>query len=262
MRKVRGLVLDSSKTHVILLTRGGEYVKLPSQGRFYDLGSEAAIRRPLLGLNLQVWVAAAVLLLVFSASLWHLSYNVPRAYLALDINPSLTLFLNSHGRVFRAQPHNLQARGLLAYLDVRGKPGLKALELILEESRLQEYLSPREENMVFLSLAGPAALLDEKEVKARIIQVLLELEVDAYLRVNSCGLEKGEQALDRGVSLNAHILAEQMGQGNGKEPGQPGPPPTVREFLSTFKPDFKFSNEEFVPGRRQGGKPANPPGRP
>lgn len=258
MGKVKGLVLESDERHVILLTREGEYLRLPARGRLYEPGSEGEFSRPSPFRHARAFgLVAGLILLLLSTLLWH---NQPRAYLALDINPSLTLVLNSRARVVRAQGHNFQGTGLLESLDLRGFKAREALEAILEESLSRGHLSTEEKNMVFLSLAGsPGFRLEEQDLQAWISQALWDLQVDAYLWVARCSAEKGREALGREISLNAQLLGEQLQAEGGKAPDLPGPPGTIRDFIRTFNPDFTFSEEDFIPGKAgERGRPETP----
>ena len=268
MRKVKGLVLQSSEKHVILLTRDGEYLRLPASGRFYETGSQVEIRQPFIPslLSTRAWglTAAVLLILLLSTYVWNALYNQPRAYLALDINPSLTLVLNSRGTVLGARAHNLQGEDLLAGMEIRGLGAEEALESLMIKAFARFYLYQDQDNRIFLALAGPPNFpITQEELHAVISRSCVNLEVDAYLRIRRVDPQRGEEALRRGVSMNAQLLGEELKESQGKDPGEPGPPESVREFIREFNPIINFKDEEFIPGKgRENGKPdgVGPPG--
>jgi hypothetical protein len=268
MRKIKGLVLETGKDFVILLTPQGEYLRLSTGKRLFKVGTEVEVNQP------PVWqgawlkgIAAAIVLFLLSTLLLNTLANQPKAYLALDINPSLTLVLNYKGQVIRGEAHNGAGAEMLEASNVNGLGVLEAVQALLEESHRQNYLHSEDENHIFVSLAAPANYrLTTKELRAFISNTVTNLEVDTYLRIYRAEMEKGEDAMGRDVSLNAVLLGEKMREAGEVIPETPGPPATIRAFLRTFKPDFFFSDDEFIPGAgrdnrkpEQGGAPANPP---
>lgn len=261
MRKIKGLVLETGKNHVILLTPRGEYLRLPTGKKSYEVGAEVEMSQPSLWKG--TWMrglAAGVVLFLLSTLLLNILANQPKAYVALDINPSLTLVLNYKGQVIQGEAHNASGAELLEVINVKGMAALQAVEALLEESHRLRYFVSEDDNHIFISLAAPANFkLTAKELRASVSNVVTELEVDTYLRIYRTEMEKGEEALGRHVSLNAVLLGENMRETLEIIPETPGPPATIRAFLRTFKPDFFFSDDEFIPGaERKGGKPKDP----
>lgn len=267
MTKVKGLVLEAGKNHVILLTPKGEYLRLPTGKKSFELGAEVEVIQP------SAWqgawmkgLAAAVILLFLSTLIVNTLANQPKAYLALDINPSLTLVLNYKGQVIQGEAHNEAGAELLEVINVNGRAALQAVEALLEESHRLRYFVSEDGNHIFISLAAPPNFkLTSQELRAFISNTVMSLEIDTYLRIYAVEVEKGEDAMGRDVSLNAVLLGERMREAGQVIPESPGPPATIRAFLRTFKPDFFFNDDEFIPGAakddrpEQDGPPANPP---
>ncbi len=269
MKKVKGLVLESSEHYTRLLTRDGEYISLPARGQVHEVGSEIEMEmksRRLPAGRMRRWgMAAAVVLVVgllFMTSF--LTESAPSAYLDLDVNPSLSLHLDREGRVEGVQPMNEDGDSVLRGAQgergpMKGQAAEKALERVLEECLRQGHLSLEEVNAVFLSLAAPDDyLLDENGLEAFLREQILKMELDAYLQVSRFGLEAAEEARGKGVSLNAVGLRDRLREERQERPQDdpgpwkegPGPPASVRDFLKNLPASEIFDRSDFVGGRK------------
>ncbi|MEW5920286.1 MAG: hypothetical protein AB1796_04885 [Bacillota bacterium] len=269
MKKVKGIVLESTDRDIILLTAEGEYRRLPARGRFYPAGAEAEIPLPLLPAKLPAFAAAAVILLVMALTLlWQFGPARPIAYLALDINPSLLLVLNKEAVVLDTEALNAEAALLDEKLKLKGLPAAAALELILKEARAQGYLATERENVVLLSLAAPPGYsISEEVLQQAAAQQLFILEVDAYLKTNTTTPEAAREARQKKVSLNALLLAEELAAMDllpladsekrltaTEEHGIV----TVRNLLEQVLPKKVFTEKEFIPGDKSRREEKNP----
>ncbi len=274
MGKIKGLVLKSTPEKTTLLTDGGEYRCLPSRGRIYPVGAEVEMPLFLLSPQLPFLAAAALLLLAVAFTLLWQAAPRPRAYLALDINPSILLLLDEEGAVLNAEPLNAEAEALDSRLELKGLPATAAIAMILKEARTQGYLSAEGENMIFLSLAAPPGYaLNEVLLKETAAAQLFNLEVDAYLKTGSATLEAAQQARQKKISLNALLLAEELGNPEilsllekGKRPTVPAEEKkglVVRDLVEKIPPRKIFQEKEFIPGNpaaKKSNAPLPPPG--
>ena len=265
--KVKGLVMETSKDNMVLLTREGEYVKVSGKGHSCSPGMEIEVEVPTRKklfplLPAAGMVAALLIFLVFS--LVQPAGATPEAYLALDINPSILFPLDKNARVTEAEGFNEEGERILARLELEEAGVLEALEAILEAAHEDNYLSKEKINHIILSLAASENFpLGEEELRDYLSKKLLDMELDAYLKINVAGIDKAKKAKEMNVPLNAFLLGEQMRERaeEGTLPFEESPPLPVREFLETVEPADIFQEEEFVPGEKgkEKRKPDVPP---
>ncbi len=237
---------------------------------------------------------------------------VAAAYLDLDINPSLSLALDEEGRVLELTPLNADGEIVLESMQnpeharetgdsaqtrppeasqngqaqapapeeqqaqgLQGQTAQEALEKILDKSLELEYLSPEKENAIFISLAAPENYpLNNEQLQEAVREHVLQINLDAYLKVSALGLREAEEARGNNVSMNAIRLQEEMTRRNLPEPGDEnedakgdaapettGPPPPVQELLQNVPAsEVLFEDGEFIGGRGRSEEKA-PPGQ-
>lgn len=95
---------------------------------------EKSFRRPAI-------IAAAVCLLitVFAGETW--IYMTPTAYISIDINPSLELGINRFDRVVSVEGFNDDGRTLADTLDIKYLDYNEALEQLLSQQIVEDYLT-------------------------------------------------------------------------------------------------------------------------
>lgn len=277
MKKVKGIVLESTKKKLILLTCEGEYRSLPARGKLYPPGAEVEIAPAMLPANLPVFAAAAAVLLVMAFTLlWHTAVTRPAAYLALDINPSILLLLDSDASVISTEALNNEGEILGKELELKGELAVTALELILQEAGSRGYLAGERDNMVLLALAAPSDyVLGDALLRQSASQQLLSLKVDSYLKISTTTPEAAQEAMQKEVSLNAVLLAEELAvkgllplQDKNDEDEQEKTAAAkaeinVQKLLEQVLPQHVFTEKEFVRGDVSGrpGPPVTPPGQ-
>jgi hypothetical protein len=131
------------------------------------------------------------------------------AYLALDINPSLELAVNSSGRVAGILPLNQDSQLLLEDLPVRGKDIYESLGMIIRESEKAGYISPEKENLVLLTVvfARPKDnLLDTGRIKEVVLSPMAQAGMRGKVGIQTASLEEREKARQAGLSLNSYLI--------------------------------------------------------
>lgn len=276
MKKVKGLVLESTEERVFLLTPEGEYLELPGRGEVFDTGAEIELEPPQgqerkRNLFLPAFAAAAVILVFACCLALYSALYRPEAYLALDINPSLYFSLNEEGRVIKAEPLNEDAEEILKGLRLQGKNIREVLTLILDGAYAGDYLSDKKENVILISLAAPESfIVSEDDLRALVSERILSMEVNTYLKVTTMEPQRAVEARDKGMPVNSLVLGEQMlkkglieedeepppeeessaGEKSPPKKEEPGPPPAVRELLGKVRPEKIFEPEEYIRGKK------------
>ncbi|HHT45850.1 MAG TPA: hypothetical protein GX004_00970 [Firmicutes bacterium] len=276
MKKVRGLVLESTEERVFLLTPEGEYLELPGNGEVFNTGAEIELELPAEKKRNRFLpaFAAAALSLVFAFCLaFYSALYRPEAYLALDINPSIYFSLNGEGQVIKADPLNEEAHEILKGLQLQGQNIREALTLILDGAYAGNYLSAEKENVILISLAAPEGfIVSEDDLRTLVSERILSMEVNTYLKVATLEPQKAIEAREEDMPVNVLVLGEQMlekgliEEDEENSPGEerpadykpqkpfakkePGLPPAVRELLSKVRLEEIFEPEEYIRGRK------------
>ncbi len=141
--------------------------------------------------------AAACLLLVFLGGGSYL-YFTPTVYIAIDVNPSLELGINRFDQVVSVEGYNEDGQTLAASLHVRFMNYQEALEEILAQDSVEEYLSG--DGLLTLTVTGDGGVQNE--------EVLAGVESCAAghrnIRCHSGSSEERAEALELGLSLERY----------------------------------------------------------
>jgi hypothetical protein len=222
MKKVRGIVLEVGKKHIILLTPAGDYQKVPHPGGDIRRGEELIYRLPLAARPktvgaLALLAAAALLLIAIIPSVLLVTTDLSDSdspetgYLILDINPSLELTFNEDHEVTAFHPLNDDAVMLLEGVDV-GAGLFSTVDLLLERSAELGFLDPGEsDNLVLITLVRPGeADISLKLLADNIEQKLSQIGIPGSVGLfEAKGIER-DKAREAGVSLNRYLLIEAL----------------------------------------------------
>lgn len=79
--------------------------------------------------------ACALLLIVAGVGNWYF-WEMPVAYVSVDVNPSVELTLNRRNRVTDAEGLNQDGEAVLEHVQLEGKDYLEAVELLIESDAM------------------------------------------------------------------------------------------------------------------------------
>ena len=212
MKKVKGIVLESSKKWTALLTSDGEFIKI-ADNKGYLPGMEIEIEYPHIRKNnyFKTSIAVASIIVLFSAMLACYNFLMPQAYVALDINPSLLLSLNRCAEVIKVEGVNEDGKIFINNLDLKKKNIDEAINMIIHQAYLDNYLSPEKENVIYISLSSPEHYsLDKDTLDVFACRDVTNLGLDAYLKVNTVERKKVFQAKEKNVSVNTLLVREEL----------------------------------------------------
>ncbi|WP_026960833.1 anti-sigma factor domain-containing protein [Alicyclobacillus herbarius] len=156
----RGIVLGITHRHAIVLTRDGDFCRIPRQ-KGMTVGAEV-IWQARRSWWTRAWykvAAAAVAAVVFLGigifgAGRMLSPERAYAYVSLDMNPSVSLTVDQHTRVMEASPLNAAGRTLLAQVHVRGAQLEQALDDLVETSVNRKMLPVGDTILISAAPAG------------------------------------------------------------------------------------------------------------
>ena len=210
----RGVVLETQKSTVTVLTPQGEFINIPWFKLPYpEIGSEVKFAQPMekrafFKDNRFMAIAACLMIMFLSMTLWAgiilPSSQQVVAYVNIDINPSIELGLNKQGKVVQAIGLNQDGELLLQKLELKNLTANKAVEIITNAAVEGNYLHADKENNVFITVS------DSQKVPDRVIN--LEQKVSAQLTANK--LSGNTQVIE--VSGDLHDKAKELGVSPGK----------------------------------------------
>lgn len=157
----------------------------------------------------RVWAAAAaVILMLVPGYFW---VNRPAALIAMDINPSLELYVGAEGRVRKVEALNPEARDLIRGAGLRGEPWQKAIEEVIDRSREAGFLQDSKENAIALTvvpLRTDRQPVDVKMAAAEIGQVAKDRGLKVIFTAGEAPRKQLSSARKEGLSLNRFLLME------------------------------------------------------
>ena len=265
--KIRGIVIESSVESLVLLTKEGEYIKLPSPGNIYRPGEEIVIKQPKRA-NKFITAASAAAVLLFLVGVFNfiaplITPSEPFGYVAIDINPGVLLVLNEETRVETIEAFNSDGEALIGELPLENETAAQAAGKIIQRAYSLGHLPRGTDNAILISLST-LEKEDElkKELNLNLAEQIMQLDTNAYLIVEQAQRNTMEENQQLGISPNAQVLAEEMTTKGfaeeklTKEPG--GPPLPVKELLQKGPPGRIFQEEDLVKSKKPQVEPGPP----
>jgi len=227
-----GIVMKQTEDRIVILCEDGSFRNIAAAGRHITLGERievpdaqtapakagnrlAALRGRLAnGLaafrGRAAFTAAAAALFIVVMGLTFLLkttgvYADPVALVAVDINPSVELYVDARGKINKAALMNDDAKLLVGEDDLKGEDLYEALQRIIRLAEEQGYLNAEsEKTFVLLSVLDLGSSSFEVD-KARIKLPNEKYSVELYY----VDEEERDTAQKRGLTVNKYIVAEQ-----------------------------------------------------
>lgn len=224
MKKVKGLVVEIRRKHVILLTPDGEFVKAVRPSEKVSLGSELRGRSRTAAKKSRVFypalAAAAILFLVFlplSADLplpW--SQGSAAGYVAVDLNPSLELTFNRSLEVIDYRSLNDEGASLIEGLPSRENI-YEALKAIFDGCVDLGYLDPhKDDNFIMITVTRTKNVeLSMEILEEWISEYVYSAEISGLIGLYQVEPELRQKASDSGVSANRQMLINALEYSGG-----------------------------------------------
>lgn len=136
----------------------------------------------------------ALLLLCAGIGNWYF-WEMPVAYVSIDVNPSVELTLNRRNRVTDAEGRNKDGEAVLKQVQLEGKDYLEAIELLMESDAMQAYLAENEKPTVTVASAKADELLAGLEssiVATHYHGMCRSAAIEAVASAQDCGMSLGK----------------------------------------------------------------------
>lgn len=283
----RWLVMKTGPDWMLLVSREGEFRRLPLQAKPVRVGEE--IDLPVMpGATAQVetgvelnssatrfrfrmgWkvyaVAAAVALLALAPALRMALVPKPFAVVAIDINPGLELELDSRSRVLRAVPKNEDGRTVLSALSLRGLDVYTAAERVVRHSQEAGFIASDRDNLVLAAIVELSSgkrgfpVPETNKLEEAIVSALKERGAGGFVAVSRVQPEIREAAIDEGLTVNKYIVLQKVQSMGVALSLQAVRSESVKSILDRagLAPESVFPSGEGVRTNSGGGGPSTP----
>lgn len=213
----RGVILELRKKKAIIFNDSGEYEKIDRiEGMFVgqvvdyiEAGSKHKNR-----ITYAMSVAAVLIAVLLSYSVFKNFRNEVFAYVTLDMNPSMEFSINDKNRVVDLKPLNVEAEKLTKGLSVKGKDISLALSSVMEQLTKLGYFDVESDNIIILS-TSTSELWDEDDKRniqiSEIVALLKEIIKDrtnnhAHIETISASPELRSLSIKSDMSVGRYAL--------------------------------------------------------
>ncbi|MBC8080389.1 MAG: hypothetical protein H7X86_08595 [Gorillibacterium sp.] len=212
---MHGIVMKITEKCIVVLTEDGRFHNLPHPSVLPGLGDkiEVAPKLQIIRNKKNHWllrktwgIAASVLLLIGLAFVLQSMQGSTQlvALVAIDINPSIELFVNKKGNVQKVNLINDDARSLLSEKELQGQEFYQAVHLILSKAEEQGYLDAKtEKKWIWVSVAERNASFHVEPEK------MIHDGQDYKINMHTANRNQIEKAKGSGLTLNKYVVYEQ-----------------------------------------------------
>lgn len=181
------------------------------------------------------WISsiAALFLLAITSVIWAQFQSAYAQVVAIDINPSLELYVDSKGFVKEAHARNQDAARLLDHRPVNNLSVQEAIQQVMRQSIADGYINPSKENLVMVTVADIKgdSEVDPNGIKTLLRETLEEKRMNGYFKVETAAEGLYQTSKEEGISLNKLILAQQAEQQGIKLDFKSNPSESVLQVL-------------------------------
>ncbi|MFC4769456.1 anti-sigma factor domain-containing protein [Effusibacillus consociatus] len=216
MDQTKGLVMKITDRYMVVMCDDGIFRNLPLPEQIPSVGERIGVPlRKKKQISLSWLSAVAAIFLIFLGSIiWFQLQPKYSHVVAIDINPSLELYLNSEGRVMQARSLNQDAETLLKNLSVDSLILNDAIQLVLRKSVDLGYIKKEKENLIMVTVAklkGKSEIIP-KTIESLVTKTLQSENIDGFVRVEQADKSLYKESKQKGLSLNKLTLEKQAEQ--------------------------------------------------
>lgn len=208
---MRGLLLKRKNGGGIIITHDGLFCR-GVVGEQDALGDEVTVEPPERR-TVQWWLAAAALsILCFGLGVYRMFFPGVWAYVALDLDPSIELALDSQLRVVGQRGFNDSGNKLLSPLDLRGKPVDVCIGYLLERAYAAGYLSEGENSVVLVTVTPQTSheKLGTEALASFVAESFPARQGGVEIVAISTGSDTRQQAVSNGLSTGRYLLQQEL----------------------------------------------------
>ncbi len=213
MKNKSGIVMKVTKRNIVLLMPDGSFKnvsrkkeQVPFIGERFHLDSSVGMF-PRTGI---ISIAAAVclfLLAAFTYNKFTIGNSQPEYLVALDINPSVEIYLDKNAITKDVIALNRDAE-IFKPDKLKGKTLAETIQSIIGNSVSSGYLSPNMNNFIMVASISlnKAGQLEENKISGAIENALQNRSIKADVKINSLDINSMKEAHNLGLSVNRYML--------------------------------------------------------
>ena len=210
MRK--GLILEIKDGYAILVDSKGRFVRIKDKDGL-QIGSEYETRG-IFEMKKQIVTAIASLFLLSCIGGYGYTYASPKAYVALDINPSIKLTTNMYDKVIKIETLNEDAEVISKDLKIKNKDINEALKLLVASATDNGYIVKDSDNAIMVTATSEYETLTDEilnNAESAINEELESEEVkDIEIIKENINQERFDEAERLGISPGKMNLLEKL----------------------------------------------------
>ena len=215
MNKIKGLVVKTEGSWMWVATEDRRFRRFPLLSNSIKPGMEVLVDSNRVNTSrshLPKVLAASIVFLLLLGTVINIVFDKTTiAYVAIDINPSLELAINSENKVAEAIPLNEDAKLFLHSISLKGKDVWESLNIIMEKAQKDGFISPEKDNTVLITvinIKGDTSSLPPSGIKNLISNRMNEENLPGSAGIMTASLEDREKARQEGLSLNSYLIRE------------------------------------------------------
>lgn len=208
----KGLVLEVNDEYAILADSKGRFVRVKNKGGL-QVGSEYEARG-IFEIKKQIVIAVASLFLLSCIGGYGYTYASPKAYVALDINPSVKLTTNMYDKVIKIETLNEDAKIITKGLKIKNKDIKEVLKLLVASATENGYIVKDSDNAIMVTATSEDETVTEEILNSAEEAINEELEVkeveNAEIIKENTNQERFDEAERLGISPGKMNLLEKL----------------------------------------------------
>lgn len=220
MRRVKGVVMRTSKEKTVVYTKEGDFLEIPTPADLPQVGHVIVVDLPsqkpsIKRFLLKYAAVAAVLILVTMLGVVNPLFGPGAAVasVALDINYGIELLVNKEGKVIEARDVNGGSDYSVDGPGLKGRDIYNAVVLILDDAGKKGVLQKEKvENLVLVSVVPlnkeGVNVVDEARLRSVVREEMISKNIYGTLMVGHTDEETKRRAENLGMSVNNYMVYE------------------------------------------------------
>ncbi|BAE86304.1 anti-sigma factor domain-containing protein [Desulfitobacterium hafniense] len=218
MKKVKGIVMKTSKMTSIVYTSSGDYLKVktpkpsPLVGQVIEV--EVQSSKSFSRGFIKYGSIAAAMVLALTLSLFNI-FSVPKAAVAsiiMDLDTSMEIQVDKDAKILGVNESNQGSKGTPSDLNLEGIDIYKAVELIIDKANTEGAFEQK--NLILTSIvpidSKYEGIIDEDRLRNSIESYMLENDISADMMVIEINEETLQQARKSGMSVNHYQVYKRI----------------------------------------------------
>lgn len=210
MIETKGIVMRVTDQHMVVMCDDGKFRNLPLPKEIPGVGEYVVV--PLQRkkrISFWVSVAAAFFIFLLGSIQWNHLQTKTYYVVAIDINPSFELYLDSAAQIIRTEPLNQDAVHLLHDLQLKKLTLNEAIPQLIKKSIDLGYISKEKKNLIMVSIIkvqDKASEISPRSVESLIAKTFQSKSINGYLKVDVTNESEYKESKQEGLSLNKWLL--------------------------------------------------------